>query len=71
VKGFRSYYEPEAARQLVLSVGGLPLGLQLIGRHLYAQGYGGQPRDAAAKEYWIEAREQGDTSLQLYISSFS
>lgn len=36
--------EPEAARTLVQSVGGLPLALLLMGRYLRQQSYAGQPR---------------------------
>jgi tetratricopeptide (TPR) repeat protein/transcriptional regulator with XRE-family HTH domain len=36
--------EPEAARRLVQVVGGLPLGLLLLGKHLHGQSYSGQPR---------------------------
>ena len=36
--------EPEEARALVRSIGGLPLALNLIGKHLYIQSYSGQPR---------------------------
>lgn len=36
--------EPQEARALVQSIGGLPLALNLIGKHLYIQSYSGQPR---------------------------
>jgi transcriptional regulator with XRE-family HTH domain/tetratricopeptide (TPR) repeat protein len=36
--------EPDAARMLVRSVGGLPLALTLMGRFLRTQAYSGQPR---------------------------
>jgi tetratricopeptide (TPR) repeat protein/transcriptional regulator with XRE-family HTH domain len=36
--------EPEEARALVRSMGGLPLALNLIGKYLYIQAYSGQPR---------------------------
>lgn len=36
--------QPEDARALVHAVGGLPLGLVLLGKHLQLQSYGGQPR---------------------------
>jgi DNA-binding XRE family transcriptional regulator len=36
--------EPEEARALVRSSGGLPLALNLIGKYLYIQSYSGQPR---------------------------
>jgi len=36
--------EPEGARELVRSMGGLPLALTLIGKHLYVKSSSGQPR---------------------------
>ncbi|HLV99431.1 MAG TPA: tetratricopeptide repeat protein [Ktedonobacterales bacterium] len=36
--------EPEAARTLVEAMGGLPLGLVLLGKHLQRESYSGQPR---------------------------
>jgi tetratricopeptide (TPR) repeat protein/transcriptional regulator with XRE-family HTH domain len=36
--------EPQATRALVQSVGGLPLALTIVGKHLRVQAYSGQPR---------------------------
>ena len=38
------FQEPSTARKLVALVGGLPLALTLMGKHLQVQGYSGQPR---------------------------
>lgn len=40
--------EPSVARELVHSVGGLPLALTLMGRYLHVQAYSGQPRRVRA-----------------------
>jgi tetratricopeptide (TPR) repeat protein len=51
--------EPEAARRLVQAVGGLPLGLLLLGKHLHGQSYSSQPRRIrAALERLQQSRER-------------
>jgi transcriptional regulator with XRE-family HTH domain len=53
--------EPAAMRELARLTGGLPLALQLIGKHLQAQIYSGQPRrwrSALARLQLLETRLQ-------------
>jgi transcriptional regulator with XRE-family HTH domain len=53
--------EPDTMRNLVRLTGGLPLALQLIGKHLQAQMYSGQPRrwrDALGRLQLLETRLQ-------------
>ncbi len=51
--------EPEVAKALVQAVGGLPLALTLMGKHLQIQGYGGQIRRwRAAANRLMDAQER-------------
>lgn len=54
--------EPESARALVQSVGGLPLALTLMGKYLQSQVYSGQPRRLRAA---LERLRHVEERLQL------
>ena len=54
--------EPDAARALVQSVGGLPLALTLMGKYLQSQTYSGQPRRLQAA---LERLRHTEERLQL------
>jgi transcriptional regulator with XRE-family HTH domain len=56
--------EPAAMRELARLAGGLPLALQLMGKHLQAQMYSGQPRRWHAA---LERLKLTETRLQLTI----
>jgi transcriptional regulator with XRE-family HTH domain len=56
--------EPGAARALVESVGGLPLGLILMGKYLQSEAYTGQPRRLRAA---LARLRQAEERLQLTI----
>lgn len=50
--------EPEGARELVRSMGGLPLALTLIGKYLYVKSFSGQPRRLQAALQNLRSADQ-------------